>query len=100
MFESIPGAAIQASANLAKSRGPSLLPLLSLTSSILTSSVISTQIRHELDTSSEQRGYDPAFYGYLSKTQDAYALASLFVLRQFFQPVRIAVDWIVKIESH
>jgi len=79
--ESIPGTIIQAMA-IVSTGDFSATPVVSLTSSILTTAFISAQISHEWDASEEQRRKDPAFYGYLPSSLKwrGFTLLQLFLI--------------------
>mmetsp|Transcript_31169 Transcript_31169/g.61756 ORF Transcript_31169/g.61756 Transcript_31169/m.61756 type:complete len:492 (+) Transcript_31169:103-1578(+) len=91
--ESIPGTIIQAMAMFSTSGGDtSLTPVLSLSSSILTSAFISAQLSHEWDASEDQRKQEPGFYGYLpeSMKRRLFALFNLLLMAAFNLIIRTA----------
>ena len=63
----------------------SMTPVLSLSSSILTSAFMSAQMSHEWDSSEENRKIDPTFYGYLPKslTRRCFLVLQMFLLATF-----------------
>eukprot|EP00518_Triparma_eleuthera_P020772 CAMPEP_0197549932 /NCGR_PEP_ID=MMETSP1320-20131121/3695_1 /TAXON_ID=91990 /ORGANISM="Bolidomonas sp., Strain RCC2347" /LENGTH=479 /DNA_ID=CAMNT_0043110229 /DNA_START=103 /DNA_END=1542 /DNA_ORIENTATION=+ len=79
--ESIPGTIIQAMAIVATG-DLSVTPVVSLTSSILTSAFISAQLSHEWDASQENQQLEPAFYGYLPSSLKwrGFTLLQLFLI--------------------
>ena len=68
----------------------SATPVVSLTSSLLTSAFISAQLSHEWDASEEQRQKEPAFYGYLpsSLRWRGFTLLQLFLVASFNLVIR------------
>ena len=68
----------------------SATPVVSLTSSILTSAFISAQLSHEWDASEENRQIQPAFYGYLPSglKQRGFTLLQLFLVATFNLVIR------------
>jgi len=83
--ESIPGTIIQAMAMFSVNGDSSFTPVLSLSSSILTSAFISAQLSYEWDASEQQRVEEPVFYGYLPKSLkwSAFALFNLLLISIF-----------------
>jgi len=83
--ESIPGSVIQAMAFFAVNGDRSMIPLLSLSSSVVFSAFISAQMSYEWDASDEKRKAEPEFYGYLPTrlTARCFALLQLFFLAAF-----------------
>ena len=86
---SLPGTIIQAMA-IVSTGDFSATPVVSLTSSILTSAFISAQLSHEWDASEENRQHEPAFYWYLPSglKQRGFTILQLFLIATFNLVIR------------